>query len=101
MSGRWKLSGYAEPGLYPGANACRFRMVHVRDDGLVLMTVGDQRERGGRLAPVFHGFHFMTVVGRLATSGPPEIWLHKSHETASDAEDGHGALLDEWENKGS
>lgn len=96
---RWRISGYAEPALFPGANACRFRICHHRDDGLVLFTFGDQRERGGRLAPVFQGFHFMTVVGRLTEGAAPEILDREPCQTAAAAEERHALLLREWEDR--
>lgn len=96
---RWGQTGYAEPGLFPGANACRFRLTHVRDDGLVLMTVGDQQVRSGRTGPVFDGWYFMSLIGRLVRPGEVEIAHRQTWPTAADAEDGHAALLQEWENR--
>lgn len=89
---RWRLSGYAEPGLFPGAPRCRFRLCHVRDDGLVAMTVGDQREGGGKLAPVHGGFHFATFVGRPGEAG--HVAAYSTHEEAAQ---GHQHHLDAWE----
>lgn len=88
---RWKLSGYAEAGLFPGANRCRFRLCHHRDDGLVVMTVGDQREGGGRLAPVHNGRHFATFVGR-----PGELERTITHDTHEEAADWHETALEVW-----
>ncbi len=89
---RWKISGYAEPGLFPGANRCRFRLCHVRDDGLVAMTVGDQREGGGKLAPIMGGNHFATFVGRPGETR--EIAAYATHEEAAE---GHAETLRVWE----
>lgn len=93
---RWRLSGYAEPGLFPGANRCRFRLCHHRDDGLVVMTVGDQRERGGKLAPVYCGFPFVTMVGRYGKG--PELIAMTPHLNYEEADQRHAKALREWEN---
>lgn len=64
MSG-WRAIGYPVPGLFKGAWACRFRLAHVRDGGLAVMTVGDQRDNRGHLSPVSQGFNFITFVAQL------------------------------------
>ena len=94
---RWTAIGYPAGRLYPGTYACRYRLTHIRDDGLVLMTLGDQRNRDGRLSPVLAGFHFMTIVGRQDRDEPDVIVRtpHSDHEEASAR---HASMLAEWEN---
>lgn len=94
---RWRPSGYTPAGLYPGANACRFRLVHIRDDGLFLVTLGDQRNRGGRLLPVFMGLHFMTVAARFRDGGEAQEIQRIGLHTAVEAEMRHITMLETWE----
>ncbi len=98
MSGRWSPSGYPAPDLFAGAYACRFRLCHVRDDGLVVMTVGHQTSRGGRLEPVTNGFNFVSFVASPAPDGTAEMTEHAraACNDARTAEAQHMALLDEW-----
>ena len=89
---RWTRSGYAEPGLFPGANRCRFRLVCVRDDGLVVQTLGQQTDGGGRIGPIHQGRHFATFVGRPGEVA--QIAVYDTHEAAAL---GHQTTLDVWE----
>ena len=58
---RWAMRGYAPVGAFRGAAFCRFRLAHEREDGRVaVLTLGDYRERGNRLAPVAPGFNYVT-----------------------------------------
>jgi hypothetical protein len=52
---RWKPCGYPTPQAFSGAWFCRFRLCHTRDDGLEVVTLGHQVERGGRLIPIMAG----------------------------------------------
>lgn len=88
---RFTPSGYAEPGLFPGANRCRFRLTSVRDDGLVVMTVGHQQENS-RLSPIYQGRHYATFVGR-----PGEVRQLLTYDTHEAAAEGHAVTLDVWE----
>ncbi len=93
---RWQRNGYAEPGLFPGANSCRFRLCDVRDDGLIIMTLGDQRSRGGQLSPVFLGAYFFSVIGRIMPNGDPHVVTREVHARSDEARDRHEELLREW-----
>ena len=89
---QWFLSGYPEQALFPGVWRCQFRMCHHRDDGLVVMTVGDQRDGGRRLLPMFQDYPFMSVVGWPRVGGEPEIVERSAHLTADEAATAHEYL---------
>ncbi len=97
---RWSPRGYPPPDLFAGAFQCRFRMVHERDDGLVVLTCGDQRARGGRLEPVTTGFNFVSFVAAPTNAdGEMGELARAACNDARTAEAQHLALLKEWEDR--
>ncbi len=96
---RWRATGYPEPDLFPGVWRCRFRLVHWRDDGLVAMTIGDQREGGGKLSPVMGGWHFMSIVAKQDADMKLVELQRVLSQNAHDAGTQHDALMREWDRK--
>lgn len=97
---RWRPQGYPAPDLFAGSYRCRFRLCHVRDDGLIeVMTVGDQRGGGGRLEPVTAGFNFISFVARRPEEGEAAEVARAACNDARTAEAQHMALLKEWEER--
>ena len=95
---RWSLSGYPIPGMFKGAFDCRFRQAELREDGLAVMTVGDQRDRRGHLWPVMTGQHFCTFVGRLRAEGTEVLEWTVCNDPET-AEKNHAAAVERWKEK--
>lgn len=94
----WEPHGYPLLGVFPAAAACRFRLCHVRADGLAVLTLGDYRERGrSEPLPIAPPFHFASWVVRLdddeAASAPMDRAACQDWRTATAQ---HLALLDAW-----
>ena len=98
---RWRPSGYPAPGAFAGAWMCRFRLCHIRDDGLQVVTLGHNVERGGRLAPMLPGFNFVSWVLMPATDREGDnIEIERAAcNDAGTAEAQHLALLETYEKR--
>jgi hypothetical protein len=90
---RWRPCGYPTPSAFSGAWFCRFRLCHQRDDGLEVVTLGHQVERGGRLSPIMPGFNFVTWVMRTDSDGEVKELERAACNDARTATAQHMALL--------
>ena len=67
---RWRATGYPAIRMFPGQGACAFRLSHVRDDGLAVVTLGDYRPRNRLEYIQGHSYCFVTWV---ALEEPEEV----------------------------
>lgn len=109
---RWRATGYPVASPFAGVNFCRFRLVHVRDDGLAVITLGHYQSRG-KLEPIGQGYNFVSWVALVEEEeAKDEATGEITHKTAKRyefercgsnswrvAEQQHHALLEEWEHK--
>jgi hypothetical protein len=96
---RWKPCGYPTPQAFSGAWFCRFRLCHTRDDGLEVVTLGHQVERGGRLAPIMPGFNFVSWVTRTDSAGEVKELERAASNDARTATAQHLSLLEAYAEK--
>lgn len=99
IDGRWRPSGYPTPAAFSGAWFCRFRLCHIRDDGLEIVTLGHQVERGGRLAPIMPGFNFVSWVVHPSGDGEVKEIERAACNDATTATAQHMALLQTYAEK--
>lgn len=106
---KWRATGYFEPRIFPGAAFCRYRLCHVRDDRLIVLTLGHYVTKG-RLEYVGDGHNFVTWVFRVEDGAEEEsedgarkakllvFDRHGANHWAV-AESQHYATLDVWEHE--
>lgn len=99
MSERWQPCGYPTPQAFSGAWFCRFRLCHSRDDGLEVVTLGHQVERGGRLSPIMPGFNFVSWVLQSGPDGETKEIERAACNDAGTATAQHLALLRAYANR--
>jgi starvation-inducible outer membrane lipoprotein len=63
------------------------------------MTVGDQRDRSGRLQPLHTGHHFLTVAGRFQSEDTHHVFNRYPWPTVDVAEAGHFNIMRDWETR--
>jgi len=95
----WQPCGYPTPQAFSGAWMCRFRLCHQRSDGLEVVTLGHQVERGGRLAPIMPGFNFVTWVMLNGPDGETKEIERAASNDARTATAQHLALLQQYAEK--
>jgi len=97
MSGVWRPSGYPTAGAYAGSWYCRFRLCHVRDDGLEVCTLGHYTGKGGRLEPIMPGFNYVSYVMWPGSEGTDAQEVERAAcNDAATATAQHLTLLDKY-----